>query len=536
MAPIAVEQSVVDPLPVSSVKSNGTKTSTNTNVPPADRPKLPVTLLSGFLGAGKTTLLERILLSNHRLRVGVIVNDMASLNIDAALLANHKVQQSQERVVEMQNGCICCTLRGDLLEEVARLASEGNVDYLLIESSGISEPMQVAETFSDEFAEMHIQAGLDLEQEMAAGKESQKHNATVAEILKQGGLSQMSRLDCCVTMVDAVNFFNDFDTADFLVDRHGADNVPEEDDRNVSDLQVDQIEFANVVIINKCDLVPAEEVQKIRALVSTLNPEARILTSIRSNVDVSQLLDTSLFSYGKAAMSAGWLKSLREEVKPETEEYGIGSFVFRARRPFHPARLWALIKKNFVVIQEEYIEDGLEEDETTMEDGTDDSPKVEADDHPMEVDDEKQPQLNPKARLAAKKADPTFGPLLRSKGFIWLATRPLMFGEWSQAGVMLTLTGGDKWRCELPLSEWLEDEEIRAAIRADFDGPWGDRRQEIVMIGQQMQSGGRDRLQEALSSCLLDDQEWQEWQRVMQHRRWNDERKKRELEQIFEDG
>lgn len=436
MAPIAIEKPAEAHFPlVKAISKTIHDDAVNKVMANSEHDKkLPVTLLSGFLGSGKTTLLERILTSNHGYRIGVIVNDMGALNIDAALLANHRVQQSQERVVEMQNGCICCTLRGDLLEEVARLATEGNVDYLLIESSGISEPMQVAETFSDEFAEMHVQAGLDLEQEMAGDADSAQRNSKVAQILKDGGLSKMSRLDCCVTMVDAVNFFNDYETADFLVDRHGKDDVPEEDDRNVSDLQTDQIEFANVVIINKCDLVDQREVERIRALVRTLNPQARIMTAIRAAIDVGRLLNTKLFNYEEAALGAGWLKSLREEIKPETEEYGIGSFVFRARRPFHPARLWQTIKNVFVVIQEEFIDDGedqADDDDKMSQDGdeqgdTDDD--ADSDDEGMDID-ERQPQLNPKARLEAKKANPTFAPLLRSKGFVWIATRPLMVSE-----------------------------------------------------------------------------------------------------------
>lgn len=531
MAPIAIEKNSVSESEPVATKALQIHEQTPSYSRP-DGKKLPVTLLSGFLGSGKTTLLERILTSNHGYRVGVIVNDMGALNIDAALLANHRVQQSQERVVEMQNGCICCTLRGDLLEEVAQLAMGGTVDYLLIESSGISEPMQVAETFSEEFAEMHKVAGQDLQVEMASDASSAEKNAKVAEILSAGGLSTMSRLDCCVTMIDAVNFFNDYETADFLVDRHKDQEVPEEDDRNVSDLQTDQIEFANVIIINKCDLVKQKDVDRIQALVKTLNPNARILTSVKANIDVSQLLDTKLFSYEEAAMGAGWLQSLREEIKPETEEYGIGSFVYRARRPFHPARLWETIKKVFVVIQEEYIDDGEEEkDEMEQDDDSDESTS----DDGMDLD-ERQPQLNPAARLAAKKADKTFAQLLRSKGFLWLATRPQMFGEWSQAGVMLTLKGGDQWRCELPESEWPDSEEIRKAIRADFEGPWGDRRQELVFIGLDMRAGGQEAITEKMNDCLLNNDEWAQWQTIMRNKKLADEDKKVALEQIFEDG
>ncbi|KAI0512923.1 P-loop containing nucleoside triphosphate hydrolase protein [Xylaria bambusicola] len=502
--------------------------------PKSKEERLPVTLLSGFLGSGKTTLLEKILTdNNHGLRVGVIVNDVGALNIDAALLSNHDVTRKEEQVVAMQNGCICCTLRGDLLEEVARLAKDKQVDYLVIESSGVSEPMQVAETFSEEFAEMSIMAGhgLEVDDENEMSKEQRMR---LAKILKAGGLSKIARLDTCVTIVDAVNFMQDFATADFLKDRQT--DVPEEDDRNISDLQVDQVEFADVVVINKCDLVSKDDVNRIKGTVLNLNPGAKIITSVKSSFNLKKILDTHTFSYEKAALSSGWLKSINEEISPETEEYGIGTFVYRARRPFHPRRLWDMIREVFIVIQtankdeEEEEEEDEDDEDSEDEEGEDGEWEDESESGESEAE-EPQPQLDTKARLASKIASPTFGPLLRSKGFMWLATRPLMFGEWSQAGVMLTISSGDIWRCEMDESDWPKDPRVKEAIRRDFEGKWGDRRQEIVFIGQQMRQGGEERLRKALDACLLTDDEFKDWERAMAAKN-----PQKVLDRLFTDG
>jgi len=375
--------------------------------------KLPVTVLSGFLGAGKTTVLSHILNNREGKRVAVIVNDMSEINIDAEIVQNEvSLNRSEEKLVEMSNGCICCTLREDLLLEVNKLAKDGRFDYLVIESTGISEPLPVAETFT--FAD---EDGISL--------------------------SDVADLDTMVTVVDAVNFLKDYEEAKYL--QETGESLGEEDERSVADLLVDQVEFANVILVSKTDLASSEDIERLIAILRTLNTEAKIIPISKGNIDIDQVLETGLFDFEHAEQAPGWLKEMRGEHVPETEEYGISSFSYLARRPFNPEKF------------HQFLHD-------------------------------------------TKK----YGKLIRSKGYFWLATRPEFAGQWSQAGGIAHYGfAGMFWRA-VPTKNWPTDEEYLASIRENWVEPFGDMRQELVFIGQNLDQKA---MTQALDDCLLSEQE-----------------------------
>lgn len=381
---------------------------------------------------------------------------------------------------------------------------------------------------------------------------------TVLELIcstKLGGLESIASVDTMVTVVDAFRFFSEFDTAEFLQDRFSREEVPEEDQRTISDLFADQIEFANVIIVNKIDAVDKQTLGRVKAYAKTLNPTAKIIEAKFSKVNVKDILNTRVFNFAEAVTSPGWLRSLHEMTvisvqgrkrlapKPETLEYNIGSFVYRARYPFDPLKLYQLIEGRFILLQEELEDDGengnedtgVSDDNASIADSASDNHTTSAasDSDIMTENGSDKPPLSDGKILSNKRASPLFAGLHRSKGIFWLATRPFLMGSWSTAGAMLTLGSEMPWFCCIPEEDWVADPETVAAIRKDFEGKWADRRQELVLIGEGIDVEGLTR---ALDACLLSKKEMRKWEKVMCDEKMNDVEKEEKLGELWDDG